>query len=46
MKFMFAIFILTILQNKLISKPIASYESSSDNLYISDSEGRCTQLVR
>lgn len=46
MKFMFAIFILIILENKLIRKIVTSYEGWSDSLYISDSEGRCSQLVR
>ncbi|EFN73275.1 Tenascin-X [Camponotus floridanus] len=45
MKFLYAVFILTILQNELITTVTLFYEDSSEDLYISASEGRCTTLV-
>jgi len=46
MKFLYVVFILTILQNELITTVTLIYEDSFENLYISESEGRCTKLVR
>lgn len=47
MKFLYVVFILTILQNELITTvTLMIYKDSFENLYISESEGRCTKLVR